>query len=593
MTNSPPLARLRPLALGAVTIDGGLWADRRRLNRERLIPDGARRLEEAGNLPNLRRAAGLEAGGFIGMRFSDSDVYKWLEAIGWEGSAAGDEAIGVIEAAQREDGYLNSHYQVDPPGEPWSNIAWNHELYCAGHLIEAGLAHARVRGDERLLRVARRFADLLVRRFGGAGSDVTPGHPEVELALVALFRHTGERSYLSLAQAFVDRRGRGTLQPARLGSSYFQDRVPVREQAEVEGHAVRALYLNAGVTDLYLETGEAALLDAMQRQWRDMAGRKAYVTGGVGAHYLDEAFGDGYELPPDRCYGETCAAIASILWNWRMLLATGEARFADLLDRTLYNGFLAGLALDGGGYSYVNPLQVREGHRDPVEEGAQRRPWYACACCPPNVMRLLASLDRYVATQDDAGGLQIHQYLDATLPGVRMRTRYPWDGVVELEITEPGTRTLALRVPPWGRARLDGEPVAPGYARLERDWRAGDRVTLALDMTPRLVFPHPRIDAVRGCAAIERGPLVHAVEGAVDDARIDPQGELRAVERPDLLGGVVTVAAAGARVDPPDPEWPYGSFEPDTRPEPLEAIPYAWWGNRGEPGMRVWIPTAP
>src|SRR5690242_299489 len=205
MTHSPH-ARLRPLDLGSVSIDGGLWADRRRLNRERLIPDGAQRLEEAGNLPNLRRAAGLEEGGFIGMRFSDSDVYKWLEALGWEGSAAGDEAIAVIEAAQREDGYLNSHYQVDPPGEPWSNIAWNHELYCAGHLIEAGIAHARVRGDERLLGVGRRFADLLVRRFG-ADSDVTPGHPEAELALVELFRHTGERAYLSLAQAFVDRRG--------------------------------------------------------------------------------------------------------------------------------------------------------------------------------------------------------------------------------------------------------------------------------------------------------------------------------------------------------------------------------------------------
>jgi DUF1680 family protein len=279
------------------------------------------------------------------------------------------------------------------------------------------------------------------------------------------------------------------------------------------------------------------------------------------------------------------------MWNWRMLLATGAARYADLLERTLYNGFIAGLALDGGGYSYVNPLQVRTGHRDPVEEGARRRPWYACACCPPNVMRLLASLPQYLATED-AGGLQIHQYVDATLPGVRMRTRYPWDGVVELEVTEPGERALALRVPPWGAARLDGAPVAPGYATLRRDWRAGDTVALELDLTPRRVAPHPRIDAVRGCLAIERGPLVYCIEGEVDDACIDPRGELRASERPDLLGGVVTITAPGALHRAADGEWPYGAFDGTPEPATFEAIPYGWWGNRGERGMRVWIPAA-
>jgi hypothetical protein len=279
------------------------------------------------------------------------------------------------------------------------------------------------------------------------------------------------------------------------------------------------------------------------------------------------------------------------MWNWRMLLATGEARFADLLERTLYNGFIAGLALDGSGYSYVNPLQVRAGHRDPVEEGARRRSWYACACCPPNVMRLLASLPQYLATED-ADGLQIHQYLDATLPGVRMRTRYPWDGLVDLEVTEPGERTLSLRVPARGAARLDGEPVAPGYAALRRDWRSGERVTLELDLTPRLVAPHPRIDAVRGCVAIERGPLVYCLEGDVDDARIDTTARLRAVERPGLLGGVVTIEASGAWVRAGDGEWPYGDFAARSEPATFEAIPYGWWGNRGESGMRVWIPAA-
>jgi hypothetical protein len=342
-----------------------------------------------------------------------------------------------------------------------------------------------------------------------------------------------------------------------------------------------------------METGEAALLEAMERQWHDMAGRKAYVTGAVGAHHMDEAFGDAYELPPDRCYGETCAAIASIMWSWRMLMVSGDARYADLLERTLYNGFIAGLALDGSGYSYVNPLHVRDDHRDPVERGARRQPWYACACCPPNVMRLLASLPHYLASQDENGGLQIHQYMDATLPGVTMRTHYPWGGKVELEVTEPGERTLSLRVPAWGEARLDGQPVAPGYAELRRDWRAGDRVTLELDMSPRIVRPHPKIDAVRGCVALERGPLVYCIEGAVDDVRIDAGAAPREVDQDDLLGGIVSIEFDGVRAAAPDGDWPYGQFNGGSQPATFQAVPYGWWGNRGDGGMRVWIPVSP
>jgi DUF1680 family protein len=599
-----PHARLRPL--DGATVDGGIWADRRRLNRDVLLPAAPRQLEEAGNFDDLRAAAGQKDVPFRGMVYMDSDVHKWLEAVGWEPSAPqADEVIGLLEAAQDEDGYLNSYYQVAKPRERFSNPAWDHELYCAGHLIQAAIAHVRGRGDERLLGVALRFADLLYERFGPAGEPYTPGHPEIETALVELYRLTGDRRHLELAGRLVDHRGHGTLTPATHGSSYFQDRVPVREQQEVEGHSVRALYLAAGVTDLYLETGEQALLDAMRAQWRDMAGRKAYVTGGLGAHHTDEAFGDAYELPPDRCYGETCAAIASVMWNWRMLLATGEARYADLLERTLYNGVMAGLALDGSGYSYVNPLHVRDDHRDPVERGAKRQAWYACACCPPNLMRLLASLPHYLATTD-AGGLQVHQYASATLRGdriaVRVRTDYPWDGRVELELLETTGEewTLSLRVPAWSAAtRVDGASVAAGYAELRRAWRVGDRVTLELDMTPRLVFPHPRIDAVRGCAAIERGPLVYCLEGAdapdgarVDDLRLDAAAELRAVERPDLLGGVVAIAASGEHRPAADSEWPYGE-QPDGEGTPVSllAVPYSHWGNRGDGGMRVWTPV--
>jgi len=623
LTRSPH-ALLRPLE---GRIESGFWADRQRLNRERLLLDGEHSLEEAGNFENLRAAAGRSDAEFRGMVFMDSDVHKWLEALGWELgrepseelARSADAAIELIEAAQEDGGYLNSYYQVAKPGPRFTNLAWDHELYCAGHLTQAAIAHARGRGDARLLGVARRFADHIGEVF--SEREGTPGHPEVETALVELYRHTGERRHLDLAAHFVGTRGLGTLQPARFGSSYFQDHVPVREATEVTGHAVRALYLAAGVTDVWLETGEAALMDVMREQWRDMSGRKSYVTGGVGAHHSDEAFGDPFELPPDRCYGETCAAIASFMWSWRMLLATGEARYADSMERTLYNGFLSGLALDGGGYSYVNPLHVRDDHRDAVERGARRLPWYACACCPPNVMRTLASLQHYLATRDDSG-VQLHHYTSGEAGPLRVATGYPWRGTVEIEVVEGGAApwTLSLRVPAWADgATVDGEPAPAGeYARVKRSWRPGDTVTLEVPLAPRLSAPHPRIDAVRGCLAIERGPLVYCVEGAdapdgalLDDLRLDASAPLTDVERSDLLGGIVVVEGSGVDAPPDwDPDWAYAPASGVDHSGPgrsrsgdaavdgaggevrLVAVPYALWGNRGDGPMRVWIPTA-
>jgi DUF1680 family protein len=604
VTGSPHV-RLRPLA---ASLDEGFWADRRRCNREVLLPAAPGHLERAGNFDNLRAAAGAKGVGFRGKLFLDSDMFKWLEAVGWEtGSDQEDEAIALVEAAQQPDGYLNSYYQVVNPAPRFSRPASDHELYCAGHLMQAAIAHARARDDRRLLELAERYFELLWTRFGAEGEPYTPGHPEIETALVELYRLTGDRRKLELARRLIDQRGHRTLQPATFGSAYFQDRVPVREQDEVEGHAVRALYLAAGVTDLYMETGEAALLEAMEKQWRDMAGRKAYLTGAVGAHHADEAFGDPYELPPDRCYGETCAAIASVQWNWRMLLVTGEAKYADLLERTLYNGVMAGVSLDGSGYSYVNPLHVRDGHRDTVEYGARRLPWFECACCPPNVMRLLGSLHHYFASSD-GDGVQLHQYASGEFGPVRVETDYPWAGRMRIEVRRAGEWTLSLRVPSWSArtsvevVAADGgrERVASGdYVRLRRRWQAGDAVVLDLDMTPRYVFPHPRIDAVRGCAAIERGPMVYCLETAdapagarVDDLQLDPQGELRAVVRPDLLGGIVAIEAAGEHSSGRDGEWPYGApADRDARPVSLLAIPYSHWGNRGYAGMRVWLPT--
>ena len=400
-----PAAILKTLDAGAVAIDGGVWARRQAVNRAAALPHGFRMLEAAGNLENLRIAAGRSAGRYRGPVFMDSDVYKWLEAAAFEMARApsdwprstSEATIDLVAAAQGADGYLNSHYTVAEPGQRWTDLAQGHELYCAGHLIQAAVAYRRATGDDRLLTIARRFADHIDSVFGPGRRVATPGHPEIETALVELYRETGETRYLDLRGLFPRPPRARMAGPGRFNSSaYYQDHVPVREAEVVEGHAVRALYLAAGVADLYLETGEAALLEALTRQWHDMVGGKLYVTGGVGARHLAEAFGEPYELPNDLAYCETCAAIASVMWSWRMLLATGQSRYADLIERTLYNGVLAGVSLSGDRYFYVNPLASNGEVEHLSRGGCRRKEWHLVACCPPNVMRLFASLGHYV-----------------------------------------------------------------------------------------------------------------------------------------------------------------------------------------------------
>jgi DUF1680 family protein len=606
--------RLRPIDARGVVIRDGLLADRQRVNREVTLALGARELERAGTLDNLRIAAGRASGEKRGMVFSDSDVYKWLEAIAWElGREPSDElerlgreTTELVAAAQEPDGYLNSGGRLDPAWR-WTDLEQGHELYCAGHLFQAGVASARTTGDTTLLTVSRRFADLIDRVFREGTDTRTDGHPEVEVALVELYRQTGERRYLMLADTLMTRRGSAMFAGGRFDLDYYQDAEPVRDARAIVGHAVRALYLAAGVTDIYAETGEEALLASMLRQWEDMTAAKTYLTGGVGSRHYGEAIGDPYELPPDRAYCETCAAIASIMWNWRMLLVTGESRFADLLERTLYNGFLSGHSLDGETFFYSNPLHSRNGER--------RHRWNPVACCPPNVMRTLASLHHYLATIDD-GGVHLHQYATSTIRAVvpsagpvelAVETGYPWSGSVTVEVTACGDAewTLSLRVPGWaGGAVVDGRPVEPGYAELTRRWRPGERVVLEIDVSPRLTVPNPRIDAVRGCLAVERGPIVYCVEqhdlpsGAeLADVALDVAADPADSGPVAQLGGLPGVSLAGLVRDADG--WSRTEYRdlrelPATTAAPTQllAVPYFAWANRDAGGMRVWIPAA-
>jgi uncharacterized protein len=607
--------RLRPLGAPQVTITDGFWADRLRTNREATIPHGYDQLGRSGALGNLR-LAGTGDGQYQAMKdtsgatfpFLDSDVYKWLEAVGWELgrapdaalAAAADEAIAIVAAAQLPDGYVNSYVQVIGGGVPHLDLAWGHEFYCVGHLIQAAIAWHRALGDDRLLEIAVRAADRVDREFGPGGRSGIDGHPGIEMALVELTRATGEPRYLTLAARMLELRGQGLLGAGRFGSEYWQDHAPVRDAATVAGHAVRQLYLDAGAVDVAVELGDDDLLASVQRRWADMVATRTYLTGALGSRHRDEAFGDPYELPPDRAYAETCAAVASVMLSWRLLLATGEARYADAIERTMYNAVLPGISLSGTRFFYMNPLQRRT-HRAAEGSGhGERTPWNACACCPPNVMRLLSSWQQYLATSHDTG-LQIHQYasadIDADLAGgalrVSMRADYPREGRVTVHIdqTPDEAWVLSLRVPGWCHSGsltdpVGTRPVTGGTTvTIERRWAAGEVVVLDLDMPVRVTEPDPRVDAVRGCVAVERGPLVYCVESVdlppateLEDLVWDADQEPVAVERTDLGEPAVGVDVTLRHRD--------GSAAPLR----VGAIPYNVWANRRVGAMRVWLP---
>ncbi|MFC8798742.1 glycoside hydrolase family 127 protein [Promicromonospora sp. NPDC057138] len=632
-----------PLGQGHVVLTGGLLGQWQRRNTHATLPHAIGQVRASGVLDNFRRVAHSTGEPFSGSYpFADTDAYKTLEAAAYELArnetanetahetaevrAFYEEAVALIAGAQAADGYLSTYHQgAGAPGVPWADLAGGHELYNLGHLIQAALAAARRLGDRRPLAVARRFADLVVDRFGDDGRAEYCGHPQIEAALVELYRETGHQPYLRQAELFVERRGSGLFARAPFGPSYYADHAPLRDLDTVTGHAVRMVYLAAGATDVAIERGDTARIDHLLRLWDDMVRTKSYVTGGIGSRHSDEAFGDRYELPSERAYAETCAAIGTMQWGWRLFLATGSAAVLDHVERVLYNGFAAGIGLDGTRFFYDNPLQRRPDHTDgrPVDPAEPlRRAWFGCACCPPNATRWVSQLQDHIALATPDGltiALPAAGRVHSPALSVEIVTDYPWDGRITIRVLDTATdtatqpdadaapATLTVRVPGWAtapRVTVDGTPVAAGAAdgwlRLTRAWRPGQEVVLDLPMHARLVTSHPAVDATRGAVAAVRGPVVHCLEQADSPAPLDDV-VVHAVGEPPPSDGFDAVLrhALTAHVSrrPPPSDDPYPAADRTDPPNPpasstttqVALVPYHLWANREPGAMRVWL----
>lgn len=623
----PESGVLSPLGGDNVTIDGGFWARLQKLNAEVMIPHAEHWMEKVGWIGNFDAAVeGRLATDRTGREFSDSDVYKLMEAMAWEIGRTGNEALDAqfraltarIAPVQEEDGYLNTKFGR-PGQEPrYSNFEWGHELYCYGHMFQAAVARLRTTGRDEFVDIALRAADHVCREFGADGRKDIPGHPEIETALAELARATGERRYAEQAQLFVERRGHHTLADIEWGRTYFQDEVPVREIEVAHGHSVRAMYFAAGAADVAVATDDQKLLDALVRQADATIARRTYITGGMGARHQDEAFGDDFQLPPDRAYSETCAGIAAVQFFQRLLLATGEVRWADHIERILYNVLATSPAEDGRGFFYANTLFRREPgdvpsqeHASPRAESSLRAPWYDVSCCPTNVARTLASLNAYVATTSE-NGVQVHQYVPGTITAsvtggdvrLRVETDYPRGGEIVVSVEEaPASWTLSVRVPAWARGAsltrgAETVAVEPGVVELV-DLAAGEQVVLSLTVQAHWVFPDARIDAVLGQVAVQRGPIVYCLESVDLDAEglgtdvgvagIDVAAGLRDEGAGEVWAHVAVRAAE-------DSTWPYSNdprvaaLSGTSAATEVRLVPYHSWGNRGPATMRVWVP---
>ncbi len=639
------------MRIAQVAIEDRFWQPRQQLVRDVVVPyqwealnDLVEGAEPSGTIANFRAAAEGKEGGHHGYVFQDSDLAKWLETVGFvlqqqrddALEKLADEAIALIGRAQMDNGYIGTYYQLQKPGEQWTNVRDDHEMYNAGHLMEAAVAYYEATGKPEVLDILCKFADHIANTFGSR-EDQLPGycgHPEIELALVKLYRLTGNASYLETSRFFVETRGQEpkyfdvelkARQEAgkkervdRRPMDYFQSHEPIREQHTADGHAVRAVYLFAGAADIADEYGDESLLNAVKKLWDNVVQRRMYVTGGIGSSDYYEAFSFDYDLPNERAYAETCAAIGLLNWGHRLLQIEADAKYADVMERILYNGLLSGISLDGRSYFYVNPLEVWpviSGKRDDIPGAKTRRqPWFGCACCPPNIARLIASLGAYLYSAND-NELYVHLYIGSRITRnigqrqvtLRQETDYPWTGTIRLTIESdaPAEFTLALRDPSWSRetiVRVNGERLETsdlkdkGYIKLKRIWNGGDTIELGMDMPVELVRPHPELREANGKIAVQRGPIVYCMEeadngGNLRDVQLSSNAAFHGKFEPELLNGVYVLESGDAwRTDLSDvTDDLYTTKRYGKRQTPIRFIPYYSWANREEGEMTVWI----
>jgi len=630
---------IQPVPFTQTEIADAFWAPRIKTNRDVTIGHNLQSCERTGRIQNFVVAAKRADGAFQGVfGFDDSDVYKVIEGAAYTLGLQPDPVldrqldgvIAKIAAAQAPDGYLYTVGQIGKTAEKpiccvgmtrWVDERNSHELYNAGHLFEAAVAHFEATGKRNLLDVATKNADLLTRVFGPGKNMLVPGHEEVEMGLVKLYRVTGKEDYLELARFFLDQRGNA--KGHELYGAYNQDHIPIVQQSTAVGHAVRAAYLYTGMADVAALTGAEGYVAALDRIWNDVVSTKLYITGGIGAEHEGEAMGDQFHLPTRMAYSETCAAIANAMWNYRMFRLYGDAKYIDVIERTAYNTILSGVALSGDQFFYVNPLASDAKFAFNADKSTGRRPWFRCSCCPPNVARFLASFGSYVYAQGDDGiyvNLFVGGHTRVDLKGRRVElsqaTEYPWKGDVTISV-KPDADTefpLHVRVPGWAREQpvpsdlyrykdgaglpytvsVNGQPakveLVRGYAVLTRRWKAGDTVQLSLPMPVRRVVSDDRVAANQGRVALERGPIVYAVEsidngGDVFNVVLPDDAALSARQRPDLLGGVTVITGRALGLYPSD-----DGRTVVTREKDFLAVPYNVWSNRGEDRMAVWLP---
>jgi len=622
-----PHAKLRNIPVRAVTIQSGFWASRREINVTKSIPTMHDLLEANGRMTNFRRLVGKSDAAQHGPVFSDSDVYKWAEAVGFvlqsgdrpELRASAAKMIDEVVAVQEPSGYLNTYYVDDRKSLRMltQTQTTGHELYNIGHMLQGAIAYYRATGDRKLLDAGIRFVDdFLIPNYGPAPKNpIVSGHPEIEMGLIELYRITGDKRQLDLAGYILQGDKRMDLPERR--TIYMFSGTPFTERTKLEGHAVRAMYACCGATDYYMETGDESYWKTLNTLWNDMTTTKMYVTGGVGSRSDGEAFGDAYELPNFRAYGESCAAIGNMMWNWRMLAATGDAKFTDVIERALYNGVNSGMSLDGTMYCYRNPLAFDSSTGDKI-----RNPWYDVTCCPPNLERTFGSLPGYFySTSND--GIYVHLYdsseLDWHLENgtglkVTQKTNYPWDGSAEITVTpaQAAEFVVYLRVPGWvdsAQVSVNGKALPgakPGeYLPIRRRWSGGDRIHLQMEMVPQVLEANPRVADDTGRVAVQRGPLIYCLEeldqssGVVmSDVALElgkhSDSEFQSEMKNDLLGGVLLLHHGGVsyhRSGSATTLYPrYTGETARTKRVPLTFIPYYAWANRQATSMQVWVP---